>query len=207
MRTKTLLIAAAALVAGIISSQAQTVYSANVVGYVNLPIPANQFTLVANPLDNGTNTLNSLFASAPVGAVLEMWNGSGYSSASKTPAGWNPNSTVAPGEGFFIKYASSATNTFVGSVVAPSGTSVTNSFQAGVFYLVSSPIPYADTLTGTNLNLQLGVGSVVEIWNGAGFTSSSRTPAGWSANLTITPGEGFFVKSATATNWVETFNQ
>ncbi len=38
---KTLLIAAAALVAGVISSDAQ-VYSANIVGYVNVACPAGR---------------------------------------------------------------------------------------------------------------------------------------------------------------------
>jgi hypothetical protein len=41
MKSKTLLIAAAALVAGVITSEAQ-VYSANIVGYVNVTLPAGQ---------------------------------------------------------------------------------------------------------------------------------------------------------------------
>ena len=41
---KTLLIAAAALVAGVISSEAQ-VYSANIVGYVNVVMPAGALVL------------------------------------------------------------------------------------------------------------------------------------------------------------------
>jgi hypothetical protein len=64
MKTKTLLIAAAALVAGIVSSEAQ-VYSANIVGYVNVSGNANQFALIANPLDNGTNTGNDELSSLP----------------------------------------------------------------------------------------------------------------------------------------------
>ncbi len=62
MKTKTLLIAAAALAAGVISSQAQ-VYSANIVGYANVVCPASTLVLLANPLDNGTNTANDVFAS------------------------------------------------------------------------------------------------------------------------------------------------
>ena len=38
MRTKTLLFAAAALAASITASQAQTVYSQNVVGYINITV-------------------------------------------------------------------------------------------------------------------------------------------------------------------------
>jgi hypothetical protein len=65
MRTKTLLLSAAAMAAGLVSSVAQSnVYSVNVVGYVNQVLPAGTLVAVANPLDNGTNTLDS-------GAVLD----------------------------------------------------------------------------------------------------------------------------------------
>lgn len=71
---KTLLIAAAALAAGVISSQAQ-VYSQNVVGYVNQPIPAGGYQIVASQLINGSdanktngdvNVLFSGLVSSPV---------------------------------------------------------------------------------------------------------------------------------------------
>ncbi|HEY5297629.1 MAG TPA: hypothetical protein VIK59_06870 [Verrucomicrobiae bacterium] len=202
MRTKTLLIAAAALVAGIATSNAQ-VYSQNVVGYVNSATTGGQFALLSNPLDNGTNSLSSLYPTAPNGSQVQVWNGTGFTVATKLPPGWSPNLVITPGEGFFIKLASNATNTFVGSVVAPIGGSVTNSLQAGVFTLIGSPIPYSDTLQGTNLNLSLANGSQVQVWNGSSFTVATKLPPGWSPNLTISVGQGFFVKSATTTNFVQ----
>ena len=54
MKTKTLLIAAATLAVGVISSQAQ-VYSQNIVGYINAPTLANKFTMCANQLITGTD--------------------------------------------------------------------------------------------------------------------------------------------------------
>ena len=51
---KTLLMAAATLAAGIISSQAQ-VYSQNVVGYINQPIPANRYEIVGSQLVGGSD--------------------------------------------------------------------------------------------------------------------------------------------------------
>jgi len=54
MRSKTLLIAAAALVAGVMSSEAQ-VYSQNVVGYINQPIPANSYQIIGSQLINGSD--------------------------------------------------------------------------------------------------------------------------------------------------------
>jgi len=207
MRTKTLLLTAAAMAAGLATSIAQSnVYSANVVGYVNTTATAGQFAMWANPLDNGTNNLTSLLPSAPNGTVVELWNGVGFQSATKSFGSWSTNLTILPGTGFFIKFNANTTNTFAGSVAVPVGASVTNSLPAGLFELVGSPIPYSDNLTGTNLNLQLGNGSVIEIWTGTGFQSSTKSFGSWSTNLTILPGEGFYVKSSVATNWVQNFN-
>src|ERR1035441_2625923 len=93
MRTKTLLIAAAALAVGVASSMAQT-YSQNVVGYYNVTVAAGQYYILANQLINGSdpaqtnndiNTVfNSGFVSDPAGppagnnAQCLIWTGSGY---------------------------------------------------------------------------------------------------------------------------------
>jgi len=70
---KTLLIAAAALAAGVISSQAQ-VYSQNVVGYVNQVVPANSFQTVAGQLINGSDAskTNGDINSALTGLVSDL---------------------------------------------------------------------------------------------------------------------------------------
>jgi hypothetical protein len=90
MRTKTLLVAAAALAVSVATSMAQTTYSQNVVGYVNLTVPAHGFQLVANQLQNGSdanqtnNSVNTAFSglvSDPNGVLnttLYSWNGAGY---------------------------------------------------------------------------------------------------------------------------------
>jgi len=64
---KTLLIAAAALAASVISSQAQ-VYSQNIVGYYNVTVPTNGYSLIGNQLDigDGTNGISSVFSSGLV---------------------------------------------------------------------------------------------------------------------------------------------
>lgn len=102
MRTKTLLIAAAALAAATISSQAQ-VYSQNVVGYVNQSIPAGHYQIIGSQLINGSDvnqtngdvnsTLINGLISSPVPATvgnptqnpalstnsqLIVWSGAGF---------------------------------------------------------------------------------------------------------------------------------
>jgi len=126
MKTKTLLIAAAALAVGVISSQAQ-VYSQNVVGYVNQTIPGNSYQIVGSQLVGGSDvnqtngnintTLVNGFISSPndppsssSNSVIYVWNGAGYAQyfffnaadavtwgASSNVSGWyNLNGDMAP---------------------------------------------------------------------------------------------------------------
>ena len=197
--------AAAALAAGLITSKAQ-VYSQNVVGYITITNAANQFALLSNPLDNGTNNLTSLFPSAPNGTQVQVWTGTGFQGAQKSFGNWNTNLTISVGEGFFIKFPSAQTNTFVGDIPVSVGATNTVALPAATFALVGSTIPYTDNLTGTNLDLQLANGSQVQVWNGIAFQGAQKSFGNWNTNLLIQPGEGFFVKSATSTNWSQVFN-
>jgi hypothetical protein len=77
---KTLLIAAAALAASVISSQAQ-VYSQNVVGYYNVTVAPGKFVLVGNQLNlDNTNSISSIFtglfsdANAVTNTAIWLWN-------------------------------------------------------------------------------------------------------------------------------------
>jgi hypothetical protein len=164
---KTLLIAAAALAASVISSEAQ-VYSQNIVGYVNSPIPAGFVSLsapldAADPSGSGvnnaiTNTIN-VFSGNYDGSSLYQWNGHGYNiftldSGQSTGVG-NALDTAAvappvfsPGQAFYINNTTGAnTNTFVGTVhvdAAATGSQVvgqtTNNLPAGE-YFYSSKLP------------------------------------------------------------------
>jgi len=206
---KTLLIAAAALVAGVVSSQAQ-VYSANIVGYVNATCPAGTLTLLSNPLDNGTNTANDVFASLPNKSTVQLWNGSGFTSYTKGATGFAGNPSLPVGAGFFVSSVANYTNTFVGNVVpAPGGNTATNSLPAGTLALIGSKLPVSGNFNdvGTNsfnLNASLPNKSTVQLWNGSGFTSYTKGATGFTANPAYTTAMGFFVNSASAANWVQT---
>ncbi len=204
MKAKTLLVAAAALAAATISSQAQ-VYSQNVVGYVNVVLPAGQYALVSNPLDDGTNTTTSLGQALANKSVIQVWNGTGFTATSKVGGVWTPDLSIPVGAGFFVNSKTTVTNTFVGSVVVPSGQSVTNALSAGIYALVGSAVPYAGDLNDTNVNIgpTLANKSVIQVWNGSGFDATSKVGGVWTPNLTIGVGQGFFVLPKTATNWVQ----
>lgn len=120
MRTKTLLLTAAVTAAGISGSFAQ-VFSVNAVGYVNVTIPAGRLALISNPLDAGAgnNTVAKLFPAGPL--QIFKYTGTGYVISSYDDldgAYSNPNTTVEPGEGVFVRNngTTPVTITFVGEV-------------------------------------------------------------------------------------------
>jgi hypothetical protein len=187
---KTLLMAAAALAAGIISSQAQPVYSQNVVGYINVVCPANQFKLIGNQLDTGTNTLNNVLNSGLVsnggsgGTTVSIWNGAGfttwyyYSPADTAPApgGWYDGSGTIYStnhldlsKAVFIRNFASTniTVTLVGTV--SQGTNNYTVTPGLNFY--SQPIPLGGTsLDNTNVNFPATSSlDTYQVWTGTGY--------------------------------------
>ena len=199
MRIKALL-CAAALAAGAVTSMAQSnVYSLNIVGYVNVPLVAG-FNLIANPLDNGTNTLDSLFPNAGFGDTVYQWNGTTFVSSLFAGA-WSPSMTTVPGGGIFYQAGAAFTNTFVGNVMMGS---LTNHIPAG-FSIVSSQVPQADNLD--NLGLVGGFGDTAYFWNPATQSYTSSLYAGaWSPATVVPVGSSFWIQAGAAFNWTRTFN-
>lgn len=234
MRTKTLLLSTAALVAGVVASQAQSnVFSANVVGYASVVLKGNgNFTLVANPFDdgNGNQFTNAIDAAnlLPKQSQVLTWGGVSFTTFLKggSPATWASSTAVAPGVGFFVRngapgsLAPDITNTFVGSIVVPNGGSVTNGLPIG-FTLNGSPIPYSGNIAingqndgDTNMNFGGPLTKQAQIltWDTTlqsyVTTLKGGSPATWGATVPIAPGQGFFInnKNGPATNAVETLN-
>jgi len=186
MRTKTLLIASAvALTAAVTSTQAQTVYSQNIVGYVNQVFgTAGASYFVAAPLV-GTNTqVETLMSSAlNSGDDILVWNGGGYDihyyigpgNGNPTGDDWDNASftpeaspTVSPGQGFFYQSNSGnvETNTWTGTCVLSNQISFPT---AGASYAIGSSVPVGAQLENTNINLPLQSGDDVLVWNGGGY--------------------------------------
>jgi hypothetical protein len=221
MKSKTLLIAAAALVAGVISSEAQ-VYSVNVVGYANVAIQGGvgKYTLISNPFDDGNgNQLTNVVASLPAGSQVLVWGGTTYVPFNNLAGVWQ-NTQLPPGVGFFVRNGNGVankpgiTNTFVGNVIVNSGGSITNTVPVG-YTLWGSPIPYAGNLataattagdTSLNVGASLSKGSQVLGWNPAAqtYVPSTKIAGTWNATVAVNVGDGFFIKEATnPTNWVQ----
>ena len=201
MRTKAL-VCAAALAAGALASWAQSnVYSLNVVGYVNVQLPVG-YSLVANPLDAGNNTVSNLFntlAQDPdfLGSTVYAWNGSFFVANQLDPfgTGWaTPTAAFPPGLGFFIQNAGTTakTNTFVGNVMQGH---LVNALPTG-YKVVGSMVPQSGYVA--DLGLVSTPGDTIYMWNGSFFVSIQNDPfgTGWPSPVppfTVDPVKGPFI--------------
>ena len=218
------------MAASMACSMAQNVYSANVVGYVNVTLPGQQFTAVANPLDGtmggtvaGANDVSALFSSTAgninAASTLATFNSAAadfdapISYSGKSPS-WSGNFTMAPGKGalYFNAGATPTVVTFVGQVVQ--GTYTVATMPAQSFTLAGSPVPLGgDVLANTKgLGLAPSAADTVATFNSAAAdwnapVSWSAKSSAWSGPMTINPGQGFlyFNASASANTWTSNF--
>lgn len=208
MKTKSILAAGMVLAAAAASSFAQTVYSVNAVGFVNVNFPPG-FTLASNPLDGTANTVSALFPSVPNGTSVFKFDSltGSYTGSTFLFGNWNnPTMPLVPGEGFFFKNptATTITNTFVGNV--KQGT-LTTPLSAG-FTLVGSQVPQSG-LVATDLGLPIGNAESVFKFDttSQAYTGGSFLFGNWSGGEpTIAVGEGFFVKKNASASWTRTFS-
>jgi len=201
MRTKTLLLSAAALAAGVATSMAANVYSVNVVGYINVTV-APGFNIIGNQLDvDGVDSISTVLnATTPAsqdGAEVLKFSGGAFSSDfyAATLAdglgfiGWydgvtgGPSTnTIAPGVGvfYFNPASSNVTLTLTGTV--KQGTNAV-ALPAG-FALISTIAPQAIVLdtTATN-NFPAGDGDEYLPWVGNNFGTADFYAASLSDGL------------------------
>jgi len=209
MKAKAIFAAGLLMAAAAAQSTAQTVFSVNAVGFVNVNFPPG-FSIASNPLEGATNTVAALFpTSLPNNcAVFKFNTASGtFSSSTFFFGAWsNPNLSLVPGEGFFFRNPSVniITNTFVGNV--KQGT-LTTPLSAG-FTLVSSQVPQSGLVT-TDLGLPILNTETVFKFNNAlnAYSGSTFFFGSWSGGEpTIGVGEGFFVKKVAASSWTRSFS-
>lgn len=205
MKTKALLLAGLVSLAGAFASQAQTVYSVNAVGFVNVTVPTG-FSLISNPLLNGDNTVATVLSGAPNGATIYKFNvGTGsYVSSTKSFGTWNNPLTVAPGEGFFLRNTGAPyTLTFTGEVAQ--GT-LTTAISSG-FQIVSSQVPVSGALVAS-LGFPSANGDVIYRFNSGtqSYTSHTYSFGSWSGNPSINVAEAFFSKKNATASWSRSFS-
>lgn len=214
MRTKTLLLTAALSAAGIVTSFAQgSVYSVNVVGYINLDLPAG-YSMIANQLDNGKgNKLADVIPAAPEGSFFFKFNGVAYDQSGFADGVWDDQGsiiTLAPGEGGFMLMAAPGTLTLVGEVLQSPNTNgppLVVPVVAG-YSVISSKVPQAGLLE-TDLKFDpTGLdGMFVFKFDPAtgAYLTYSWADGSWDEQPSIAVGESFFMNSPAAKNWSRIF--
>ena len=209
MRTKSLVLAAALSAAGIASTYAQSVYSVNAVGYVNVTV-GNGFSMIANPLATTNNTVAQLFAAAPEGTIIMTWNQSvgSFDQNAMSFGNWDfPDATLSPGQGVLFQNSSGSpfTITFVGEVMQ--GTNLSVALNPG-FNMVSSKVPQAGGIQ-TDLGFVPEEGDIVMKWNQSvgSYDSWSVSFGSWDpAEPVLAVGESAFIQPASAKSWVRSFS-
>jgi len=189
------------ILAFITGAQAQVNYSANVVGFYNLHVLANQPLLIANQLDTGNNTLNQLLTGGPPGAVLSKYD-NGLATATFDGTTWDTNMTLNPGEGGLYTSPEDTTLMFCGTVLQGS---LTNTLPIGAQVIRSDmvPLPGRGPLafgipSESNDTLSLYAGEYVTYTNGITFPNDPL----------IGVGQAFWYgKAVTALNdlWIQSY--
>jgi hypothetical protein len=214
MRTKSLLLTAALIAAGVGVSQAQ-VYSVNAVGYINVVCKPG-YTLIANQLINSNSTVAGLFPNVPGGTTILKWNGTTFD-INQYDAGfeeWNdPNQVLLPGQAafFFNPTPANVTVTFVGDV--PQG-NLTNAIPP-LYSMKSSIVPQAGLLQ-TQLGYVPSHNDIVLQFVNTGtpatstykFSTYDEGFGEWDAEPSLAVGEGFFIlrNAAGTAQWTRQFS-
>jgi len=225
MRTKTLLLSAVALAAGLVSSQAQNVYSANVVGYVNATVPANGFALIQNPMNfidatgATNNAMSNVLVNLPITttkAYIYDPNSSTFATYTLRASGWGLGAGVVlnPGTGFFVQNTAT-TNiniVFPGQVIQGTNTAPLT-FIAG-YNLIGGVDPLSGPVE-TGLGLPVVNNDKVYQFNPSTGTygTFTRRAAAWGGGLepvigtnsTYGVAEAFWYQAVSAGTWTNKF--
>lgn len=198
MRTNALLLAVALAAGG--SMLAQTT-SKNIVGYVNKTVPGGKFVLIANPLNNGGNTVAEVIKTSG-DLSLYHYTASGFTASTSLGGDWieGGDQVVAPGGGFFAtSLGGDVKVTFVGEVAVGKVVSI----PAGAS-LRSSALPQAGKLDA----LEYPVGDETIYQLGAGYVGTDSLGGTWLGDApTVAVGEAFWVlNGGSAKNWTRTFS-
>jgi hypothetical protein len=184
MRTKTTLLCAAALAAGVVGSMAQSnVYSLNIVGYINTPVGAGN-NLLANPFNlDGTNSAANVLTLTPLNDTYSQpsptlnalyilqWNGRGFNST------YYENDYTVDNDG--AGYAGWAIDS------VPDAPATPPTLSPGVaFFLTETANPGTNTWVGSVMPL-VGATNSISIGAGNNFVASMLPVSGPISNASF----------------------
>jgi len=188
---------------------ASDVYSVNVVGYANLQLPPG-LSLIANPLYYTNNDLGFWLPSPPDGSqVYKYTANAGYevSTYDGVAQVWsNPILQVPIGTGFFFRNTSqnTLTYTFVGEVLQGW---LTNSLPEG-YSTKGALVPQSTTLSQHQVPGEIGDELRTytnDLQGGGDYNISVYTANGWTPDLILGVGQGFWIRKDNPQDWVRYF--
>jgi hypothetical protein len=172
------------------------------VGYVNKTIPKNQFLMIANPLNNGGNTVEEVIKISSDLALYHFVGGS-FTGSTALGGAWieGGDVVVAPGGGFFAfgLDAADVKITFVGEVAVGKVVSIPNGLS-----IRSSALPQAGKLDA--LEYPVGDETVYQFVSG-NYAGTDALGGTWLGDApTVAVAESFFVlNNEPSKNWSRSF--
>jgi hypothetical protein len=141
------------------------------------------YSLIANQVDTGGNTLKEIFPNGPPGAVIYKWDSKACSYVASTfddiTLSWTPNITLNPGEGaWFYNPGPPFSHTYTGCAHTPV---LPITLPTNCCALVSAQTNVVGTISNI-VGMPLPDGTAVYIWNGNSFVvyyADSTSPTGW----------------------------
>lgn len=222
---KKLMMTAAVLACAASIVSAQSVTSANIVGYAKpKTIPAGSFEILVPQFSgkDGGTTLDNAFADLNENSVVYVWTGTGYEEYTwyGPVNGWYsktfiPSGDVVLSEGtaVWLKDGSSGAAPIMSGEV-PSAASITNTVAAG-FNLVANPYPVATTLDSISGAGGIAENDVIYVWTGMGYEEYTYygLANGWysktfvpSGSVAVPVGVGFWLSSGAGGDIIFTKN-
>ena len=195
-----------AVVVGLVGSASASEPSS--VGFIKVTVPVG-YSLIANPLDAGDNSIGALFPQMPDGTVIYKLGGSPPQySYNAYERGWtDPSQTLKPGEGAFFHNPGPEplTLVFVGEVLQGK---TAHAIPQG-FSIRSSLVPLAGPLD-TVLDFPIENGDTVYRFrcasNPNGYSLHAYEFGQWSSSPYIGIGEAFFVNKVAPAVWSKSFS-
>ncbi len=204
-----MIVSALLVAAGITTSTAQAVYSVNIVGYINKPLPPG-LSLISNQLNaSPDNKVQTLFGSPAGQVTVYKFNAT---AGNFDQAAWDPDSGWAdatsmvlnPGDGAFVDNGGDAfTLTLVGEVKLSSTVNIHPAIDT-----YSSVIPQSGLISTLGFPTPTAQVTVYK-FNGTAFDSFAFDPdsAAWSpTEPSLNIAEGIFIdNTGPVLAWTRTF--
>lgn len=187
---------------------AQTVTSANIVGY-NKAATASGLVILSQQFEGGSTPTELFGSSLPVGSRIYQFTGSGYNVSEYATIflsgdAWDTPLDLSVGS-FWVETTVVKTNIFSGEV--PLAGSVTNNLAPG---LTLSAYPYPVEVSIDDLDINPTLGDRIYQFTGSGYNVSEYTSVflsgdAWDTPLVFGVGTGFWYENSAGTTnvWIE----